>query len=137
MLLDVRDRLAHVDWEALEETRRRRDRHTFAASLVSPDVRLLSEKVARCELEDSEFEMDVKDLVKLRLTLRKEINEKEKEKEALSKLQSLHAGEPGELKMPRCPRGHAFGRMPHGLQVEDQIRLILPAITMKECASKM
>ncbi|KAI9919934.1 hypothetical protein PsorP6_015607 [Peronosclerospora sorghi] len=56
VLLDVRERLAHVYWEALEETRRRRDRynclvlqhsHTFAASLVSPDVRLLSEEVTR------------------------------------------------------------------------------------------
>ncbi|KAI9895108.1 hypothetical protein PsorP6_018871 [Peronosclerospora sorghi] len=97
VLLDVRERLAHADWEVLEEKQRRRDRyknlylvlehsHTFAASLVSPDVRLLSEEMERCELDDSEFEMDVKDLIKLRLTLRKE-----KEKEALSKLQSLHA----------------------------------------------
>ncbi|KAI9913645.1 hypothetical protein PsorP6_005056 [Peronosclerospora sorghi] len=46
--------------------------HTFAASLVSPDVRLLSEEVERCELDDSEFEMDAKYLIKLRLTLRKE-----------------------------------------------------------------
>ncbi|KAI9905655.1 hypothetical protein PsorP6_014286 [Peronosclerospora sorghi] len=74
VLLDERERLAHVDWAALEETRRRRDRyknlylvlqhsHTFAASLVSPDVRLLSEEVERCELDDSEFEMDVKVLI--------------------------------------------------------------------------
>ncbi|KAI9910292.1 hypothetical protein PsorP6_011176 [Peronosclerospora sorghi] len=103
-------RQQYLNWEASEETRRRRDRyknlclvfqhsHTFAASLVSPEVRLLSEEVESCKLDDSEFEMDVKDLIKLRLTLRKE-----KEKEALSKLQSLHARSAQDAEMPTRSR---------------------------------
>ncbi|KAI9920234.1 hypothetical protein PsorP6_015662 [Peronosclerospora sorghi] len=97
VLLYVRERLAHVykkrdgDEIGTKICALLQHSHTFSASLVSPDVRLLSEEVARFELDDSEFEMDVKDLIKLRLTLRKEITEREKEKEALNKLQSLHA----------------------------------------------
>ncbi|KAI9911490.1 hypothetical protein PsorP6_009747 [Peronosclerospora sorghi] len=51
------------------------------------------------ELDDSEFEMDVKDLIKPRINLRKE-----KEKEALSKLQSLHARSAQDAEMPTRSR---------------------------------
>ncbi|GMF15043.1 unnamed protein product [Phytophthora lilii] len=99
VLLDVRERLAHVDWEALEKTRQQRDRYkalylvvmhgtTFAATLVPSDLRLLPKEMARSELDELEFVMDVKDLIKLRRAVRKDITEKEKEKEVLSKLQN-------------------------------------------------
>ncbi|CAH0482325.1 unnamed protein product [Peronospora belbahrii] len=95
VLLDVRERLAHVDWAALENVRQRRNRYkqlclmlehgtTFAATLVSPEVRLLSKEMARNELEELELVMDVQELVKLRRAMRKEIAEKQ----ALNKLQS-------------------------------------------------
>ncbi|UIZ21258.1 hypothetical protein KXD40_000790 [Peronospora effusa] len=99
VLLDVRERLAHVDWVALEHARQRRNRYkqlclvlehgtTFAATLVPPELRLLSKEIARNELDELEFVMDVQELIKLRQAVRKEIADKEKEKQVLSKLQS-------------------------------------------------
>ncbi|KAL3657873.1 hypothetical protein V7S43_017251 [Phytophthora oleae] len=99
VLLDVRERLAHVDWEALEKTQEQRNRYkelylvldhgtTFAASLVSPDLRLLPKEMARSELDELEFTIQVQELIRLRRAVRKDIAEKEKEKEVLSKLQS-------------------------------------------------
>lgn len=106
VLLDVRERLAHVDWEALEKTRQQRNRYkelylvlehgtTFAASLVSPDLRLLTKEMARSELDELEFTMDVQELMKLRRAVRNDIVEKEKEKEVLKKLQRQREREDG------------------------------------------
>ncbi|KAG7391635.1 Vacuolar protein sorting-associated protein 13A [Phytophthora pseudosyringae] len=106
VLLDVRERLAHVDWESLEKKRQQRNRYkdlylvlahgtTFAASLVSPDLRLLSKEMARNELDELEFVIDVQELIKLRRSVRNDIAEKEKEKEVLSKLQAQRESEEG------------------------------------------
>uniref|UniRef100_M4BY42 Chorein N-terminal domain-containing protein n=1 Tax=Hyaloperonospora arabidopsidis (strain Emoy2) TaxID=559515 RepID=M4BY42_HYAAE len=94
MLLDIRERLAHVDWGALETKQRQKDRYkklcilvehstTFAATLVLPDMRLLSKEIARSELEDLEYVMDVQELIKLRRAVRKEIADTEKAQQAL------------------------------------------------------
>uniref|UniRef100_A0AAV1T4Y3 Vacuolar protein sorting-associated protein n=1 Tax=Peronospora matthiolae TaxID=2874970 RepID=A0AAV1T4Y3_9STRA len=94
VLLDVRERLAHVDWGALETKQRQKDRYkklcilvehstTFAATLVPSDMRLLSKEIACSELEDLEYVMDVQELIKLRRAVRKEIADTEKEQQAL------------------------------------------------------
>ncbi|KAE9248219.1 hypothetical protein PF004_g3954 [Phytophthora fragariae] len=104
VLLDVRERLAHVDWEALEQKRQQRNRYkdlylvlehgtTFAATLVPSDLRLLPKEMARNELDDLEFVMEVQELIRLRRAVRKYVADKEKEKEVLSKLQSQHENE--------------------------------------------
>ncbi|KAG6974588.1 hypothetical protein JG688_00003006 [Phytophthora aleatoria] len=104
VLLDVRERLAHVDWEALERARQRRNRYkelylvlehgtTFAATLVSSDLRLLTKEMARSELDELDFMMDVQELMKLRRAVRKDIAKKETEKEVLKKLQSQRGSE--------------------------------------------
>ncbi|KAL4137935.1 hypothetical protein PRIC2_001445 [Phytophthora ramorum] len=104
VLLDVRERLAHVDWEALEKKRQQRNRYkelylvlghgtTFAASLIPADVRLLPKEMARSELDELEFAMDVQELIKLRRAVRRDITDKEKEKDVLSRLQSDLKGE--------------------------------------------
>ncbi|KAG3035160.1 hypothetical protein PC121_g1886 [Phytophthora cactorum] len=104
VLLDVRERLAHVDWEALERARQRRNRYkelylvlehgtTFAATLVSSDLHLLTKEMARSELDELEFMMDVQELMKLRRAVRKDIAKKETEKEVLKKLQSQRGSE--------------------------------------------
>ncbi|KUF98292.1 hypothetical protein AM588_10009686 [Phytophthora nicotianae] len=106
VLLDVRERLAHVDWEALEKKRQQRNRYkelylvlehgtTFAATLVSSDLRSLTKEMARGELDELEFTMDVQELMRLRRAVRKDIAEKEKEKEVLKKLQSQRDNEDG------------------------------------------
>ncbi|TDH70947.1 hypothetical protein CCR75_005282 [Bremia lactucae] len=88
VLLDVRERLAHVDWEALDRKRQRRDRYkelylvikhgaTFAATLVSPNVRSLAKEMAHSEFDELEADMDVKELIKLRQAVRHDIIEKE------------------------------------------------------------
>ncbi|OWZ20915.1 Vacuolar protein sorting-associated protein [Phytophthora megakarya] len=104
VLLDVRERLAHVDWEELEKTRQQKNRYrelylvmnhgtTFAATLVSQDSRLLPKEMARKELDELEFVMDVQDLINVRRTVRRDIAEKEKENEVLSKLKSQRESE--------------------------------------------
>ncbi|KAG6576183.1 uncharacterized protein IUM83_18080 [Phytophthora cinnamomi] len=104
VLLDVRERLAHVDWEALEQKRQQRNRYkdlylvlehgtTFAATLVPPELRLLPKEMARTELDDLEFGMEVQELIRLRRAVRKCIADKEKEKEVLSKLQRQRESE--------------------------------------------
>ncbi|KAL8021053.1 putative vacuolar protein sorting-associated protein [Plasmopara halstedii] len=99
VLLDVRERLAHVDWEALEKSQLQKHRYkelylmlkhgsTFAATLLPPKSRLLPKELAQSELDELECVLDIKDLIKLRRAVRKDITDKEKEKEILRKIQS-------------------------------------------------
>ncbi|RLN73180.1 hypothetical protein BBJ28_00004428 [Nothophytophthora sp. Chile5] len=99
VLMDVRERLAHVDWEVLKELRRQRHRYrelylvlehgtTFAASLASSEVRSLPKEMARSELSELEFVLDVQELIKLRHAVRKDIVEKDKEQQVLSSMQT-------------------------------------------------
>lgn len=98
VLLDVRERLARVDWEALRADKERRKRYielyqlvahssSHAASLVSADVKTLTKEGAFAALDEIELAMDVKDLLRLRRAARKEIEEKEQEKKQLSKIE--------------------------------------------------
>ncbi|KAF1325450.1 Vacuolar protein sorting-associated protein, partial [Globisporangium splendens] len=96
VLIDVRERLAHVDWEELKKEKERRRRYmelytvlvhsgTHAASLVSSAVRKMTKDEALRALDDLEFEIDTKQLLRLRRAARKDVEQKDLEKKQQSK----------------------------------------------------
>lgn len=117
VLLDVRERLARVDWEQIHRTRvqNQRYRELYALStlgplaatastaaissallnqLVSPEVRALSKDAVKVELDELEFAIDVHDLMKLRHAVKKEIARlKEKEENDKKKHASSTTGQ--------------------------------------------
>lgn len=113
VLLDVRERLARVDWEQIRHTREQHERYrelyalstlgplaaagpTAAVSsallvqLVSTEVRGLPKEAVKLELDELEFAIDVQDLMKLRHAVKKDIarlkekDERDKKKPAPS-----------------------------------------------------
>uniref|UniRef100_K3WDS2 Chorein N-terminal domain-containing protein n=1 Tax=Globisporangium ultimum (strain ATCC 200006 / CBS 805.95 / DAOM BR144) TaxID=431595 RepID=K3WDS2_GLOUD len=96
VLIDVRERLARVDWEELKKEKGRRQRYmelytvlvhsgTHAASLVSSIVRKMTKDEALRALDDLEFEIDTKQLLRLRQAARKDVEQKDLEKKQQSK----------------------------------------------------
>lgn len=92
VLLDVRERLARVDWDALQREKAQRRRYmelylvlahstSYAATRVSADVKGLTKDAAAAALDDLEVVMDVKDLLRLRRAARKEVDERELERQ--------------------------------------------------------
>lgn len=98
VLVDVRERLARVDWEALSKEKEQRKKYielylmlahgaSHAASLISVDVRNLSKEAAVAALDDLELAIDVKDILRLRRAAREEIEQKELEKKQQTKIE--------------------------------------------------
>lgn len=98
VLVDVRERLARVDWEALRKEKEQRKKYielylmlahgaSHAASLISADVRSLSKEAAVAALDELELAIDVKDILRLRRAAREEIEQKELEKKKQAKIE--------------------------------------------------
>jgi hypothetical protein len=130
VLLDVRERLARVDWEQIRHTREQHERYrelyalstlgplaaagpTAAVSsalltqLVSTEVCGLSKESVKLELDGLEFAIDVQDLIKLRHAVKKEIV-RLKEKDERDKKKSVPSTATGGDAVPASSRLWAY-----------------------------
>ncbi|TMW61081.1 hypothetical protein Poli38472_014542 [Pythium oligandrum] len=84
VLVDVRERLAHVDWEQIRQMNAKRARYqelyllllhgpALPSGLVSPEVLPLSKDAVRAAVDELELEMDIQTLFKLRNVARQKL----------------------------------------------------------------
>lgn len=115
VLLDVRERLARVDWDSIKRKREQQKRYqelylvqthllsnasaasastAVVAGMVSPEVRAMSKEIVHSSLEDLEFAIDVQDLIKLRHSAKNDLAtaQREDEKKRGEQAAALAAG---------------------------------------------
>lgn len=108
VLLDVRERLARVDWEQLNKQRTQRRRYmelytlvshpqSYAATLVSDDVATMTKEDLIAQIDDLEGEWDVQELLRLRSAARKDIDTKERQRQKEQQDAQKKSGESSDV----------------------------------------